>query len=327
MNKHIPEYPKKINFGIHEKSCNLSCPKCLMHSEDYPRGRELRKTLGRMSIKDIVKVFDEVKHIKPMVSPSFWSEPLLNERLFKKFVEEAKKRDIPVMVNTNALLIDEEMAKFLIDNLHTISISIDATTKETLLKARSTDELEKIENAVMLLLRIRGDNLIPRIVVSFTEEDFNIHEKEEFISHWINEVDAIRVNKAYDDEKQVIHIGEDPDRIPCRDIYDSMTIDFDGTARACCIDAYRETNLGNVFKEGVSSVWKGKEISDLRNEHESNKYSEKSFCKDCDQWAGFNIVNEYEEKGLLIRETRYSTYYNRIDRLGGWSKETRRIDK
>jgi len=40
MNKHIPEYPKKINFGIHEKSCNLSCPKCLMHSEDYPRGRE-----------------------------------------------------------------------------------------------------------------------------------------------------------------------------------------------------------------------------------------------------------------------------------------------
>jgi hypothetical protein len=106
-----------------------------------------------------------------------------------------------------------------------------------------------------------------------------------------------------------------------------MTIDFDGTARACCIDAYRETNLGNVFKEGVSSVWKGKGISDLRNEHESNKYSKNSFCKDCDQWAGFNIVNEYEEGEVLIRETRYSTYYNRIDRLDGWTKETRRMDE
>jgi hypothetical protein len=85
-------YPKKILFGLHEKSCNLSCPKCLVHSDNYPRGIKLRKTLGRMKIEDIIRVFEEIKGQDIMVSPSFWSEPLLNKKLFISFVLEAKNR-------------------------------------------------------------------------------------------------------------------------------------------------------------------------------------------------------------------------------------------
>ena len=51
------DYPKKINFGLHENACNLACPKCLVHSESYPRGIELRKRLGSMQIESIIKEF------------------------------------------------------------------------------------------------------------------------------------------------------------------------------------------------------------------------------------------------------------------------------
>ncbi len=322
---HIPKYPRKVNFGLSEKTCNLSCQKCMLHGE-HPKAEEARKKLGKMTVEGFIKVLDEIKDGKPLLSPNYFSEPLLNKRLFVRFVEEARKRDMPVMINTNALLIDEWMAKFLIENLAIISISIDATTPETLLKTRSTDELEKIKNIVFSLLDLRGDNLKPRIVVSFTEEECNSHEKDDFFDFWITKVDAIRMNKAYDDNKQIVHIGKRPDRIPCRDIYDSMNVDFDGSIRTCCLDPYRETNLGNVFEDKVLDVWKGKRFSDLRRSHEDDSVSIDPFCENCDQWAGFNIVNEYEKDGLLVRETEYSTYYNRLDRMDNWTQETKRIE-
>ncbi len=317
--------PKKINFGLHENSCNLSCPKCLVHSKNYKRGVEIKKTLGVMTIEDIVKVFEEVKAYRPMVSPSFWSEPLLNRKLFTMFSVEAKKRNLPIMINTNGLLIDQKMAEFLIDNLTTVSVSIDATTKETLQKVRSTDELKKINNVVDLLLKLRGDKKSPRIVVSFTEEDDNLHERDQFVDYWLKRADAIRINKAYSDERTISKKNY-IERVPCREIYDSLTIDFDGTARFCCLDGYRETNLGNVFRDGVHNVWNGKMFNKLRLGHEGKGEKIHPFCEGCDQWAGFNIIKEYQDGELLIRETQYSTYLNRLDRMSNWDTATRRGD-
>jgi radical SAM protein with 4Fe4S-binding SPASM domain len=325
------KYLRKINFGIFEKSCNLKCPKCLVYGESFARGREIRKSLGKMNIENIINVFEEIKDfpIMPFVSPSFWSEPLVSKKLFIRFVEEAQKRNIPVSINTNALLIDDEMAEFLVVNLSSISISIDATTSDTLLKVRSTKKIEQIENAVILLLDKRGTKLNPRITVSFTEEIDNIHEKEEFIEKWIEKVDSIRINKVYSDKKQVTVESSEDNRIiprmPCREIYDSMTIDFDGTSRMCCLDGYRETNLGNVFSNSVVDVWNSSKMNNLRRSHEDKNIPIDSFCESCEQWAGFNIINEYEKDGLLIRETAFSNYYNRIDRLGNW-QESKRID-
>ena len=196
-------HPRKIIFGIHEKSCNLSCAKCLVHSPEYPRGKEMLQDLDRMKLANIVKVFDEIMSFRPTVSPSFWSEPLLNKRLFKNFVLEAKKRNIPVSINTNALLIDNDMAEFLVDNLDIVSVSIDAFTSKTLELTRSTNELDKIKKAIQMLLDKRGDNSMPRIVVSFTVEDENLHEKDAFLKYWIKKVDAIRMNEAYDDNKKI----------------------------------------------------------------------------------------------------------------------------
>ena len=320
-------YPKKILFGLHEKSCNLSCPKCLVHSDNYPRGIKLRKTLGRMKIEDIIRVFEEIKGQDIMVSPSFWSEPLLNKKLFISFVLEAKKRGISVNVGTNSLLIDDYMTDFIIENVDIISISIDAMTKETLLKTRGTDRLNDIHKAVMNLLDRRGNNNKPRITVNFSEEDANTGEKEEFIKYWLQHVDAIRVNEVYSDEKEIGKSHNIDKRYPCRELNDNMAIDFDGTYRVCCLDGYRETNLGNVFKDGVKNIWGGKKISTLRQQQERDEYDKFSFCSSCDQWAGFNINNEYVKDDLLIRETAYSTYYNRMDRMDNWAKETRRIER
>lgn len=318
--------PKKINFGLQENTCNMSCPKCLVHSENYPRGLELRKHLGIMNLDKILQVFDEISEFHPLVSPSYWGEPLLNRKLFKAFSVEAHKRSIPVMINTNGLLIDDKMAEFLVEHLAIISISIDAYTAETLEKTRASDELKRISDAVHRLLEHRGDNLTPRIVVSFSEEEANRHEKEQFINYWINFVDAIRINEIYDDARRLEKAAIKIARQPCREIYDSMNIDFDGTVRMCCVDGYRETDLGNIFEDGVLAVWNGSAFRKLRAGHEGKAKTIDPFCDSCDQWAGFNVISEVEKNGLLLRKTAHSTYINRLDRLSNWTEETKRRD-
>ena len=301
----------------------MSCPKCLVHSDAYPRGLELRKSLGIMPIEDIVKVLDEIESFRPMVSPSYWGEPLLNKRLFRRFTQEASQRNIPVMINTNALLINDDMAEFLVEHVAIISISIDAFTAPVLEKTRASSELVRVNEAVHRLLRVRGDQLRPRIVVSFSEEDANAHEKDPFIDYWIKHVDAIRVNDIYSDSRQLVNPVTGSGRQPCREIYDSMNIDFNGVVRMCCVDGYRETNLGNAFDKGVIEVWNGEQFLALRRGHEGRGELD-SFCLSCDQWAGFNIIEEYKEDGLLVRKTAHSMYLNRLDRITNWTDETKR---
>jgi len=322
----LSNYPRKILFGLHENACNLACPKCLVHSENYPRGIALKKSLGSMQIESIIKVFDEVKESAPTVSPSFWSEPLMNNKLFRRFVLEARARNLPVMINTNALLINEDMAEFLVENLDQVSVSIDATTEETLIKTRATDQLDKIKKAVFLLLEKRGSLRGPRIVVSFSAEECNVSEREDFVEFWIQHVDAVRVNEVYSDNRKIEKEITASKRYACREIYDNLTIDYDGVARICCLDGYRETNLGNVFNDGVYNVWHGLELERIRKIHESNDYDKYKFCQSCDQWAGFNITKEKEENGLLIRGNDFTTYYNRVDALDTWSDESKRVD-
>ena len=53
-----------------------------------------------------------------------------------------------------------------------------------------------------------------------------------------------------------------------------------------------------LFKDGVLDVWKGGKYNEVRKSHEDKNTKIDPFCETCDQWAGFNIINEYTYKIL-----------------------------
>ena len=322
----VPEFPKKINLGIQEDYCNLSCPKCFVFGTNKDPAFDIKKIVTSvMPMENIIKILDEIKDYKPAFSPSYWVEPLVLKN-FKEVIGEATKREVPVNIATNGLLVNEDMAQFLIDHVSLLSVSIDATTPETLIKTRSTSRLAKIEEAVHLLLEKRGSKESPRIVVNFTVEDCNRHEQEEFLERWIPHVDAVRINGMYTFERTVDHVAVSRDRNPCREIYDQMNVDFNGEVRMCCLDGFRVTSMGNVFEDGVYNVWHGEVFTELRKNHEENNYSALPFCESCTLWSHYNINEEREEGNLLIRGSDSITFYNRIDRLSNWTGNLRRYD-
>jgi radical SAM protein with 4Fe4S-binding SPASM domain len=230
-----------------------------------------------------------------------------------------KGRNIKVNMNTNGLLVTEESAKRLIDlKIDCIFVSIDAMTPETLQKARGTGKIGEINRVVFNLLEARENRLYPRIGVSFTVEENNMHEKEEFIAHWIQHVDAVRVNELYGKESNNDSKAPSMDRRSCPILYDTMLIHNNGDVPLCCIDGNGETKVGNVFEQGIKGVWLGEEFQKMRYYHETKQADRIPFCKTCTDWPRYEFTKEEIVNNVLIRHSPLLTYYKRLDRLDTW---------
>ncbi len=222
-------------------------------------------------------------------------------------------------VNTNGFLINDDIAEFLVNlPFDSISISIDATTSETLLKTRGTNDLDKLKESVFKLLKYRGDKNRPRIGVSFILEEVNSSEKDDFINYWLKYVDVVRVSSFIDQDSHSSWSTTTTipsKRIPCPLLYEEMTVNFNGDIPICCHDSFCKYKMGNVFEDGVKNVWHGENFNRVRTLHENGNFDQIDICKNCDVWSE-NIFFEQEEKEDIIIKRSYTTeFYNRKDKL------------
>jgi len=308
----LPDFPGRISIGLQEGFCNLHCPKCPVHGEG---GGNLIK--GKMNLQKACNLLDQLKNTEVVLASEGYTEPLIQEN-FWEYLKEVKNRQIKMNINTNGLLMSEDYAQRLIDlKIDCVFVSIDAVTKDTLKKVRGTDNLEKINAAVFNLLKARGDKSYPRIGVSFLVQKENAHEKEEFISYWIQHVDAVRVAQLYLEGEfnyNLIPGG----RKPCSVLYDTMLIHHNGDVPLCCWDGSGRTKVGNVFEQGIKSVWLGEPLQKARLYHETGQFDKVPLCKGCNDWIRYAFTTEEAADGILIQRSPLLVYYNRIDRLKTW---------
>src|SRR5438128_1318861 len=107
------------------------------------------------------------------------------------------------------------------------------------------------------------------------------------------------------------------DRRPCPAIYKTLPVHNDGTVRLCCLDGFRATAMGNIFTDGVKTVWQGEEFAKARYYHETGQWDKVPFCKPCNGWVQYDYEEEIRD-GILVRRSPQFTYYNKIDRLKNW---------
>lgn len=312
---HVPPLPPRVIMDL-RTDCNLKCPMCLVHGD--PDNPQLKGFLRRdMPLEQARKMLDELQAARPLVMPSLWSEPML-ARGFRDYIREIKQRGMTLAMNTNGLTLREDLARFMVESeVDAVSFSIDAVTEETLMKVRGVKKLKKLHEAVALMLRVRGDRPRPRVGVSFTVQAANAHEREAFVAHWSQHVDFVRVGELFENGR-FPNIKVEGPRRPCPALYSTMAIHTNGNVSICCLDGFGETNVGNVFEEGVAAVWNGEKLNAVRQWHEAGEYEKVPFCQSCERWASYGFREEVRDN-LLIRSSPEYTYYNRIDRLENWS--------
>jgi radical SAM protein with 4Fe4S-binding SPASM domain len=321
----VPELPERYLLDLRSE-CNLACPMCLLHGSDDDEAKE--GAIGKMEFDQATQILDEIKEVKPLIQPSMWGEPLLAKNL-RDHLQNMKDRGISVCMNTNGLTLREPLARFFVEvGLDSIFFSLDSTTPETLKKVRGVNKLQKIEDNLRLMLRVREEMgaTMPRIGATFTVQDENEHELEEFIDKWVQEVDVVRVGTVFEDGG-LTGISTPQERVPCGALYHTMPIHFDGNVSICCFDSFATEIVGNVFTDGgVKGVWHGDKLNKIRHYHETNQYDKVPFCKDCNAWAGYVYEEEVTKRAgvaVLERRSHQFVYYNRLDRMDSWHENLR----
>ncbi|MCK5398362.1 MAG: PqqD family peptide modification chaperone, partial [Thermoplasmata archaeon] len=152
----------KILYLNVTRECNLRCTYCYAAAGD---------SLGdELSIEEIKKVLDEFRALGRGAQQNLiisGGEPLLREN-FWDIVEYAKSLGLTLVLSTNGMLIDKEIAKKLRKYFDGVQISLDGD-KEMHDKYRGKDSydgaLEGIKNLVEA-------NLTPSISAAVTKENF-----------------------------------------------------------------------------------------------------------------------------------------------------------
>lgn len=313
----LEPYPNRVLMDL-SSDCNLKCPMCVVHgSTDDPKVNEIIKK--NMKVIDAKKILDEIEGHTDFIGPGLWSEPLMGRDILMHLLS-MKRRGFKISMNSNGLLLNKKMANSLVEiDVDSITVSIDASTNETLSKIRGVEKLEKIEAHVQQLIHIRGEKTSPRIGVSFTKQPENEHEVDEFVEKWVKITDFVRVGEIFVEGKFPHMNINHHQRKPCAELYETMTIHTNGDVSICCLDGFKDVIVGNAVETSVKDVWQGEPLNKIRQHHENEEWDKVPFCKNCDRWASSQF-KERQEGNLLIRTSAEFTFYNRLDKLNSWKK-------
>jgi len=149
--------------------CNLRCLMCDSPIWDR-RGMD-------MSFSDFKRIIDQFPCLVTLNLQGM-GEPLLNKDIFE-MIAYCKSKKIMVFFTTNATLIDEKIAKKIVDSgLDYLVVSVDGATPETFEKIRAGAKFDQvIENIKRVVAeKKKKKSEKPRIVVHFCASEDNIEE-------------------------------------------------------------------------------------------------------------------------------------------------------
>jgi radical SAM protein with 4Fe4S-binding SPASM domain len=138
----IPEYPFRIFLAVTSR-CNLSCLHC------FNRGLVLEDP--EMSLDEVFSVIDQIAEIKPQQVQLLGGEPLLRPD-FKEIVKYLNKRSLNFSLNTNATLVDFDLAVWLKKHgMRSAVVSFDGSSDSVVDKIRGRGAFEKILRGIKAL--------------------------------------------------------------------------------------------------------------------------------------------------------------------------------
>ena len=160
-----------------------------------------------------------------------------------------------------------------------ISISIDGTDPVAFERERRGAKFDRILNNVSTLIDMResGGYRIPKIriqTVRLPEIDLNNYR-----SFWQNYCDEVAVvdYKAVEDRNQTIIDGN----WACPQLWQRMTIEWDGTIMPCNNDDLRKISPGNAMEMPVKDCWHDQIVEQARKLHRQGKSHLIESCNGC----------------------------------------------
>ena len=276
------EYPlqRKVGrFPIHldiemTSSCNLKCPFCITTYANFKNGLmkyELFKTIiDEGSEKGLYSI-----------KLNWRGESTIHPKLPEMISYAKKKCIIYVFLNTNATLLTKEKSVSLIEaGIDRIIISFEGYEKEFYESQRVGAVFENTVKNIKNLMSIKktlGKSLpwvrLQTILLEGLQSKIERYSK--FLSEIVDEV-------AYIDLKnEVCRISVNKSDWACPQLWQRMTISWDGNIMPCVNDHFGKMCLGRIPKTNIEDAWRSGRLENMRDIHIKGLAHDIDGCLDC----------------------------------------------
>lgn len=292
----VPRFP--LNLDIEPTNiCNLRCPFCYRtlaiqeNSQVFERQGHLSVELFRLILEQIT---ENGKCMVPAIKFTHRGEPLLNQNL-PELIRLAKEAGaIDVIVNTNGTRLTQSLAEKLLDaGLDRMLFSFDSPRKEQYEAIRIGASYNEVLQNIRDFVAIRNKKqkkiqTLVRVGMVMTED--TAPYVQEFVDLFDPVADVISFNRVYKEVELDDNGGywvdgtyHDVKSILFADsqLWQRMTINWDGEAEICCQNYKQEYTLGNVRNTSVLEIWNGKRFNAVRALHKEGKWWAVPQCRKC----------------------------------------------
>lgn len=255
--------------------CNLRCTFC---DRQILVEKGMLGSIDMELFRHILDQFDE-GHRLWGVKFSYRGEPLLNPNISEMVSYAKKKGVLDIYFNTNAMLLTEEKCKALIDaGLDRISISLDGIDKESYEAVRGGADFDTVVKNIETLLRVRNEirSSIPKIRIQTVK--LPGIDSDAYVNKWKPYADEVAMLEYTDESKREngIEAGW-----ACPQLWQRLTIEWDGSVFACNNDSLRGLYLGNAKERSIYDCWHDERLMLIREKHKQGKSHEVPACDGC----------------------------------------------
>jgi len=199
-----------------------------------------------------------------------------------EFAGYAKRKGLTdVYFNTNAMLLDDEMSRKLIDaGLDRISVSFEGYTKEYYEANRPGAKFETVLSNIekMQALKKKLGVFHPKVRVQAVILPDIQDKLEEYKSFWLARADEISYLDYKEMKKRKLGVKYG---WACPQIWQRMAIWWDGMILPCNHDDDGWLSLGNVGSISIKDAWQSELLNSIRNAHKNGMSHEIRSCDGC----------------------------------------------
>jgi radical SAM protein with 4Fe4S-binding SPASM domain len=246
------EFPKELHVELTNK-CNLKCNFC-------PTGRrEIKRPYGFMREDLFWGICTEAYDYGAALKLIRWGEPTLHVKCFD-YIKKAKSIGLLVHLNTNAVNLD--VKQVLSSGLDSIKVSLHS--------------LQAVKS-VNKLIKKRGKRVKPFITIAELSSETAVRGRCRREGCY----ETLKGDKfVYAPTKHLYKETRPPKT--CYELYNRLSIDWDGTVVACCGAYDRQMKLGHVYdKNTLKEIWDGPKLKMYRNYEQKHRLDLVPLCNHC----------------------------------------------
>lgn len=307
--KSLPEFPRYIDIEL-TNQCNFRCLMC------FGTAYKIKRQKGYMENAVFNKILKEVKFYKTPVRFIRCGEPLLHPSALD-YIREAKKAGCIVHLTTNGSLLNEKIIDELLRiPLDSIKFSFQGIDRETYKEMRNIDFYDELMEIIKLFHKKRREKHFPYMHASTTityEGAEQVQRFKEAVKPFVDLVTVGRTLLEHIDinyvqlraeEKNILKILKTKETVikkhpNCPEVFDKLSINWDGTVTACCWDYDNLMMVGDINREPLKEIWTSNKINFYRIILVNMKYDDLPLCRVCYDYMDLEKTMGGNRKGAL----------------------------